>query len=93
MIKSYKGKIAATIANGGRPKGFPPNLVRASIRKLFMLDNASLLLDLRSPPGNKLEALKGNRKGQHSIRINQQWRICFEWTDSGPENVEIIDYH
>jgi len=62
-------------------------------RKLTMLDAAAVLIDLRSPPGNRLEALGGNRKGQHSIRINAQWRICFVWGLHGPENVEIVDYH
>ncbi|MGF6284024.1 proteic killer suppression protein [Pseudomonas sp. BT76 TE3572] len=62
-------------------------------RKLTMLDAAAVLIDLRSPPGNRLEALGGNRKGQHSIRINTQWRICFVWGLNGPENVEIVDYH
>ena len=62
-------------------------------RKLQMLDDAVELKDLRSPPGNRLEALKNDRKGQHSIRINDQWRVCFVWTASGPENVEIVDYH
>ncbi len=58
-----------------------------------MLDAATELRDLRSPPGNRLEALSGNRAGQHSIRVNDQWRLCFTWTDNGPANVEIIDYH
>jgi len=58
-----------------------------------MLDAAAELRDLRSPPGNRLEALSGNRAGQHSIRVNDQWRLCFTWTDNGPANVEIIDYH
>jgi proteic killer suppression protein len=62
-------------------------------RKLTMLDAAAVLIDLRSPPGNRLEALEGNRKGQHSIRINAQWRICFVWGPNGPEDVEIVDYH
>lgn len=62
-------------------------------RKLDMLDAAVRLEDLRSPPGNRLEALKGNRKGQWSIRINQQWRVCFKWTSEGPTDVEIVDYH
>ncbi|MGJ5177102.1 type II toxin-antitoxin system RelE/ParE family toxin [Bradyrhizobium oligotrophicum] len=64
-----------------------------ALRKLDMVDAAVRLDDLRSPPGNRLEALKGDRQGQHSIRINQQWRICFEWTPEGPALVEIIDYH
>ena len=63
------------------------------LRKLDMVDAATRLDDLRSPPGNRLEALKGGRRGQHSIRINQQWRICFQWTSDGPEAVEIVDYH
>jgi proteic killer suppression protein len=62
-------------------------------RKLDMLDSAVRLNDLRSPPGNRLEALAGNRKGQHSIRINAQWRLCFVWTEEGPTEVEIVDYH
>lgn len=62
-------------------------------RKLFMLDNADELIDLRTPPGNRLEALKGDRAGQHSIRINDQFRICFRWVDGGAEDVEIADYH
>jgi len=62
-------------------------------RKLQMLDDAADLKDLRSPPGNRLEQLAGNRSGQHSIRINDQWRICFVWGENGPENVEIVDYH
>ena len=65
----------------------------AAGRKLDMVDAATVLGDLRSPPGNRLEALKGDRAGQWSIRINQQWRICFAWTDEGPEAVEIVDYH
>lgn len=62
-------------------------------RKLAMLDAAAHLRDLRSPPGNRLEALSGNRAGQHSIRVNDQWRLCFTWTENGPLNVEIVDYH
>jgi toxin HigB-1 len=64
-----------------------------ALRKLDMVDAAVRLDDLRSPPGNRLEALKGDRRGQHSIRINQQWRICFRWTTDGPDAVEIVDYH
>ena len=62
-------------------------------RKLVMVHAAAKLEDLRVPPGNRLEALKGDRKGQHSIRVNQQWRVCFRWTQSGPADVEILDYH
>jgi proteic killer suppression protein len=64
-----------------------------ALRKLDMLDAVTRLSDLRAPPGNRLEALKGNRRGQHSIRINDQWRICFVWRESGAEMVEIVDYH
>jgi proteic killer suppression protein len=70
-----------------------PDLVRRAVRKLTMLNAATTLDDLRSPPGNRLEALAGDRAGEHSIRINDQWRICFVWTDTGPEQVEIVDYH
>jgi toxin HigB-1 len=68
------------------------NLQRVALRKLTMLDAAEVLDDLRVPPGNKLEAPKGDRKGQHSIRVNDQWRICFRWAKGGPEHVEIVDY-
>jgi proteic killer suppression protein len=73
----------------------PPwrNFERIALRKLDALDSAITLDDLRSPPGNRLEALKGNRTGQHSIRINDQWRLCFRWTEQGPYEVEIVDYH
>lgn len=93
MIRSYRDAITETVARGKAPKGFPADLLRPAIRKLTMIENAVVLDDLRSPPGNRLEALKGDRKGQHSIRINDQWRICFVWTDAGAEQVEIVDYH
>ncbi len=94
MIQSFKGRWAGAIHRLEDPgKGFPPTLVRAAQRKITMLDAAVRLVNLRLPPGNNLEALAGDRKGQHSIRINDQWRICFRWTDAGPENVEIVDYH
>lgn len=81
------------VAAGKAPKGFPADLVARAERRLRAVANAVELKDLRSPPGNHLEALKGNRAGQHSIRINDQWRICFRWTESGAEDVEIVDYH
>ena len=71
----------------------PPNLRRVARRKLDQLNQAHVLEDLRAPPGNRLEALKGDRKGQHSIRINDQFRVCFRWTRAGPEDVDIVDYH
>lgn len=69
------------------------NIERPALRKLEQLDWSMVLEDLRVPPGNQLEALKGNRKGQYSIRVNDQWRVCFVWTVEGPKNVEIVDYH
>ncbi|MGJ5175786.1 type II toxin-antitoxin system RelE/ParE family toxin [Bradyrhizobium oligotrophicum] len=94
MIRSFKGKLAEPILQGRVvPKGFPTNLARIARRKLIMVDSAEVLQALNSPPGNRLEALKGDLAGKHSIRINDQWRIVFRWTDAGPEDVEIIDYH
>ncbi|MFD1791495.1 type II toxin-antitoxin system RelE/ParE family toxin [Ochrobactrum teleogrylli] len=93
MIRSYRDDRTEAVAGGIAPKGFPADLLRPAIRKLTMIESAVVLDDLRSPPGNRLEALKGDRKGQHSIRINDQWRICFVWTDAGAEQVEIVDYH
>lgn len=71
----------------------PPNVVRRARAKLFLLDDAEALEDLRAPPGNHLEALKGSRQGQYSIRVNDQYRICFRWDHRGPVDVEIVDYH
>ena len=93
MIISFKDKRTERIASGAHVRGFPTDLVNRTINKLTILDNATTLEDLRSPPGNRLETLAGNRFGQHSIRINDQWRICFMWTDRGAELVEIVDYH
>ena len=94
MIRNFKGKLAEAILQGRMvPKGFPADLARVARRKLIMVDSAELLEALNSPPGNRLEALKGDLKGRHSIRINDQWRVVFRWTDAGPEDVEIIDYH
>src|SRR3954447_25944775 len=94
MIQSFRGKFAEPILQGRMvPKGFPANLAKAARRKLIMVDAAAFLEALSSPPGNRLEALKGDLAGKHSIRINDQWRVVFRWTDAGPEDVEIIDYH
>lgn len=93
MIRSYRDRKVEAIAAGRTPKGFPAELVRAARQKLKYLDAAHLLGDLSSPPGNRLEALRGDRVGQHSIRLNDQWRICFRWSDGGAEDVEIVDYH
>ena len=93
MIHSFKGKFSEAVWNGQCLKGFPSDLLRQTQRKLAMLAAAIDLNALRCPPGNHLEALKDDRKGQHSIRINDQWRICFIWRDGGADDVEIVDYH
>ena len=93
MIKSFRDKTTEAVFNGESPKGFPAVLVKVSRRKLRYLNAAGDLGDLRSPPGNRLEALAGDRKGQYSIRINDQFRGCFVWTPEGPADVEIVDYH
>jgi len=92
VIRSFRDKTAGAVFNGEYPKGFPANLVRAARRKLRYLNAAGDLGDLRSPPGNRLEPLAGDRMGQHSIRINDQFRLCFVWTAEGPAQVEIVDY-
>ncbi|RWX49103.1 proteic killer suppression protein [Candidatus Electrothrix marina] len=92
MIKSFKCEQTEQLAKGHRVKRFV-NIANVARRKLRQLEIAGRLDDLRIPPGNHLEALKGNRAGQHSIRINDQWRLCFCWTDAGAEDVEIVDYH
>jgi proteic killer suppression protein len=94
VIKSFKGKFAEPVLQGRMvPKGFPANLAKVARRKLIMVDSADLLEALSSPPGNRLETLKGDLRGKYLIRINDQWRVVFRWTDAGPEDVEIIDYH
>lgn len=92
MIKSFRCAETEALAGGDRVKRFA-NIADVARRKLRQLEIAGRLDDLRVPPGNRLEALKGSRAGQHSIRINDQWRLCFRWTTSGAENVEIVDYH
>ena len=91
-IQSYGCKLTAQILAGGSPRRFVADL-RVAERKLMLLDAAGCLNDLKGPPGNHLEALQADRKGQHSIRINSQWRLCFRWSDAGPTGVEIVDYH
>ena len=93
MIKSFGGKESEKIFSRGFSENLSQNIQLLARRKLVMLDAASELNDLRAPPGNRLEALKGNRKGQHSIRINDQWRICFKWKAGDAYDVEIADYH
>jgi proteic killer suppression protein len=93
MIKGFRDGEAERIWRGDRVRRFAPELQKIARRKLRMLNNARILDDLRVPPGNRLEALRGNRAGQHSIRINEQWRICFVWRDGNALDVEIVDYH
>ncbi|HSH99872.1 MAG TPA: type II toxin-antitoxin system RelE/ParE family toxin [Reyranella sp.] len=93
MILSFRDTETARIWSGERSRRLPADIQNVALRKLRVLNAALELLDLRVPPGNRLEALKGNRAGQHSVRINDQWRICFVWTAGGPTDVEIVDYH
>ena len=93
MIRCFADRPTAVVWSGRHSRRLPVDIQAAALRKLRMLNNARRLEDLGVPPGNRLEALSGDRAGQHSIRINQQWRICFRWTDGGPSDVEIVDYH
>lgn len=97
MIQSFRDSGTESIFNGDNTKearkALPRKLWTVATRKLDQLDSVTLLRELSIPPGNQLEALSGNRQGQHSIRINQQFRICFYWAETGPNQVEIIDYH
>ena len=93
MILGFRGKETEAIWRGEASRRLPSEIQHTSRRKLRMLNNARNLNDLRVPPANRLEALKRDRTGQHAIRINDQWRICFTWTSAGPTNVEIVDYH
>ncbi|MCD2179618.1 type II toxin-antitoxin system RelE/ParE family toxin [Rhizobium sp. C1] len=93
MIVSFKDRQTAAVADGTVRKGLPVELVRRAQQLLAVLDAVTSIEDLRSPPGNSLEKLWGDREGQYSVRINKQWRICFVWTQQGPSDVEIVDYH
>ena len=93
MIKSFRCRETEKLFQRERSGKFPPDIQRQAQRKLYLLEAAVSLEDLRIPPGNRLEALAGNRKGQHSIRINDQWRICFRWKDNDAHDVEVVDYH
>ena len=93
MIQSFADADAERVWRRQHVRRLGADLQLMANRKLLMLDAAETLSDLRVPPGNRLEMLRGDRAGQHSIRINDQWRICFIWTPAGPENVEITDYH
>jgi proteic killer suppression protein len=97
VIQSFKNTGTGDIFNGRNTKAArrmcPQSLWKVAARKLDLLDSVNSLKELAVPPGNRLEALKGDREGQHSIRINDQYRICFVWTDIGPDSVEVVDYH
>jgi proteic killer suppression protein len=93
VIQSFRCKETKQIWEGKGSRRLPGNIQRSALRKLFQLHSAETLDDLRVPPANRLEALKGNRAGQHSIRVNDQWRICFLWKAGDAHEVEIVDYH
>ena len=92
MIRSFRSADTRALYETGKSRRFGA-IAKVATRKLTQLDAAVTLEFLKSPPGNRLEALSGDRQGQHSIRINDQWRFCFRWTKAGPEDVEIVDYH
>lgn len=93
MVAGFRSRETETIWSGRRSRHLPGDVQDGALRKLRLLNNARTLEDLRVPPGNRLEALKGKRAGQHSIRINDQWRICLIWRDGHAHDVEIVDYH
>lgn len=92
-IRNFRDPRLEAILARRMPRAFPSDLIAVTRRKLIMLDSAALLADLRLPPANRLEALKGDRSGQYSIRVNDQYRICFRWTGDGAADVEFVDYH
>lgn len=93
MIRSFRDRDTQRLFQRERSRRLPADVQRIALRKLVILDGAESIQDLRSPPGNRLERLAGDREGQHSIRVNDQWRLCFRWTDGDAEDVEIVDYH
>ena len=93
MIRTFKDKESELIYQGYAPRRLPPDIARRALHKLIAINEAETISDLRIPPSNRLEQLKGNRKGQYSIRINDQFRICFSWKDGNAYDVEIVDYH
>ena len=93
MILGFRDKLTESVYNGRCPKGFPADIFKTARRKLQAVNAAADLRDLASPPGNKLHALVDDRDGQHAISINDQFRVCFRWTEAGPDDVEIVDYH
>ena len=93
MIRSFKDRRTRDLAEGRIPRGIPADIARRAVNKLFLLDTVTRLDDLRVPPGNRLETLSGERRGQHSIRVNDQWRICFVWSEGDANDVEFVDHH
>ena len=93
VIKSFADRDTEQLFRRKRPRRFPPDIRQAALRKLRMLQVARALESLRVPPGNRLEALKGDRAGAYSIRVNDQWRVCFRWRDGDAYDVELVDYH
>ncbi len=93
MIKSFTCKHTKLLWESGNSKKIDPKVIRVALRKLWLLDNVAEIEDLKIPPGNRLESLIGDRKGQYSIRINNRWRICFFWHENNAYDVEIVDYH
>jgi proteic killer suppression protein len=92
-IRSFYDRVTEAVYQGEHPKGFPSNLVKVARRKLRMVEAATELRDLKSPPGNELHPLDEDRKGQHAIKVNRRVRVCFIWRDGGAERVELTDYH
>jgi toxin HigB-1 len=93
MIRSFKDSKTQAVFNGVCPKGFPADILKVARRKLRMVDAAAVLNDLKIPPNNKLHPLKDDREGQYAIWVNDKYRVCFVWSDDGPADVEITDYH
>ena len=93
MIRSFRSKETEKISSGARSRKLPSYIQERALRKLRQIDAALTMADLRNPPSNELEALKGDRKGQWSIRVNSQWRVCFRWVEGEATDVEIVDYH
>jgi proteic killer suppression protein len=93
VIQSFADSETALVWSGRPSRRLPPDMQATALRKLRLLNQARVVDDLRAPPGNRLEVLKGGRRGQYSIRVNDQWRICFVWREGGPADVEIVDHH
>jgi proteic killer suppression protein len=93
VIRSFRDKRTENLSRGKAPRNVPPDVAKRAINKLFLLDTVTRLEDLRVPPGNRLEALLADRRGQFAIRVNDQWRICFVWRDGDVYDVELVDYH